>query len=72
VEELDSVRGEGTGFKFGAATASAFWASIQRAFGAWDHPAIWSDLARRGMVRNFSWDTAAGAYETLFRGLLPP
>jgi starch synthase len=67
VEELDSARAEGTGFKFGAATASAFWAAIQRALSAWEQQEVWTELARRGMVKNFSWDTSAAAYETLFR-----
>jgi starch synthase len=68
VEELDSARGEGTGFKFGAATASALWAAITRAWGAWEHLAVWVALAQRGMSRSFAWDVSASAYERLYEG----
>lgn len=68
VEELDSARDTGTGFKFGAATASAFWAAMQRVLGAWRRPDDWRALARRGMRRDFSWDLSAAAYEDVFSG----
>lgn len=66
VEELDAARGTGTGFKFGAATASAFWAAMQRVLGAWRQPAQWQELARRGMAQDFSWDASAAVYEQVF------
>lgn len=66
VEELDSVRDTGTGFKFGAATGSAFWAALQRVLGAWHRPDDWHALVRRGMSRNFSWELSASAYEEVF------
>lgn len=66
VEELDSVRDSGTGFKFGAATASAFWAAMQRMLGTWRRPHDWRALALRGMARDFSWDLSAADYEEVF------
>ncbi len=68
VEELDSARGEGTGFKFGAATASALWAAITRAWESWEQLSVWVALAQRGMSRSFSWDVSAAAYERLYEG----
>jgi starch synthase len=69
VDELDSVRHEGTGFKFGASTASALWAAVQRAFDAWERRDVWTELSRRGMVQDLSWDSSAAAYEDVFRQL---
>lgn len=66
VEELDAARGTGTGFKFGAATASAFWAAMQRVLGVWGQPSSWQALALRGMAQDFSWDASAAVYEQVF------
>ena len=66
VEELDAARDTGTGFKFGAATGSAFWAVLQRVLGTWPRRDVWTGLALRGMTRDFSWNASAAAYEAVF------
>lgn len=70
VEELDSQRGSGTGFKFGAPTAQACWAAVERALDAFDRPAVWSGLVQRGMRQDYSWNASAAAYERLFLSLV--
>lgn len=68
VEELDARYQSGTGFKFGAATGSAFWAAMQRVFETWQRREDWYGLVQRGMSRDFSWDASAAAYERVFEG----
>jgi starch synthase len=72
VEELDSARGSGTGFKFGAPTGKALWAAVERALRAYQQPLVWTGLVRRGMRRDFSWGASAATYEALFARLAAP
>lgn len=69
VVELDATRETGTGFKFGAATASALWAAVERTWQARERRDVWTALQRRGMSEDLSWDASAAAYERLFASL---
>ena len=64
----DTVDGS-TGFKFVDYTPQALQAAIQQALDAFEKPGAWIARMRRGMAKDFSWDTSATAYQRLFRSL---
>lgn len=72
VDELDTAHHTGNGFKFGAATASALWATLQRVFVAHAQPHAWADMQLRGMSADLSWERSAQVYERIFYGLATP
>jgi len=61
----------GTGFVFEDATPEALFAAIERAVQAWRDPAVWRQIQRNGMARDFSWTGSAQAYLDLYRAMLP-
>jgi starch synthase len=63
--EEDPVRG--TGFVFEPYTAAGLLDALDRALGAFRDRGGWEALQRRGMARDVSWDSAAAAYEALYR-----
>jgi starch synthase len=69
---VDTVPGnpDGNGFVFDAPTAAALSAAIERALMVWSDPAAWRRVQQAGMRRDFGWDSAAGAYLTLYRAAL--
>jgi starch synthase len=64
----DTVEGD-TGFKFVEYTPEALQDAIQQALEAFVHRESWIARMRRGMAKNFSWDTSATEYQRLFRSL---
>ena len=67
---LDDTIEEGTGFKFVEYSGDALLSSIRAAVTAYDDPAGWRAIMRRGMERDFSWRTSAAAYSALYRRML--
>jgi starch synthase len=61
--------GTATGFLFGAPTADALAAAIERAVAAFRDTATWRALQRNGMARDFGWKTSAERYAALYRSL---
>ena len=59
----------GNGFVFGPATAEALLQALQRATTAWQDPAGWRLLQKRGMARDSSWAAAARQYVELYQRL---
>jgi len=58
---------QATGFSFCPATPAALAQALRQAVSAYDQPALWRQLMRRGMAQNFSWEAAAAQYMTLYR-----
>ncbi len=67
---LDDTIDEGTGFKFGEYTSEALLDAVRVAARAFADPEGWRQIMRRGMVKDFSWQTSAAAYSELYRRLL--
>ena len=71
VDATDHARSVGsaraTGFVFDHATASALTEAIERVIRAYAEPALWCELMRHGMNRDFSWAGAARQYFELYR-----
>ena len=57
------------GFTFREPSAAALLETIQRAVQAWQQPAIWRQLQRNGMSRDWSWRAPAQQYAELYRRL---
>jgi starch synthase len=62
--------GTGTGFVFDAYTPQALLHAIDRALRVFASPPEWTDLCRRAMSMDFSWDRSAEHYDDLYRALL--
>jgi starch synthase len=67
---LDDTIEEGTGFKFAEYSAEALLAAVRAAVHAFEDREEWQRMMRRGMSKNFSWETSAAAYSALYRRLL--
>ena len=66
------ANGTATGFVFDAPTPDALIAAVRRARDAWQDRALWRQLQRNGMHRDFSWSTSARRYLQLYRSLARP
>jgi len=67
---LDDAIDEDTGYKMKDYSSSALLSAIREASAAFSDSARWAALRRRGMVKDFSWNTAAKAYSALYGHLL--
>lgn len=63
--------GTASGFLFGAPTAAALFAAIERALTAYRDPPAWRALQRAGMARDFGWGASAERYAALYASLMP-
>ncbi len=67
VEEFDSQRDGGTGFKFVEAHPEALETTVLRAVGLYkESPQAWQRLMIRGMKQDFSWKRSAKEYKELY------
>jgi len=63
--------GDATGFSFPQSNAESMWNRVHEALSTYrEHRGLWRQLARNGMRRNFSWETSAHHYVTLYREAL--
>jgi starch synthase len=67
---LDDTIDEGTGFKFAGYTGEEFLGAVRAALGAFADRDEWRRRMRRGMSKDFSWNTSAAAYSELYQRLL--
>ncbi|GMI96302.1 STARCH SYNTHASE 1, starch synthase 1 [Hibiscus trionum] len=59
--------GEGTGWTFSPLTKESMLEALRTAIMTYrDHKSTWEALMRRGMLRDFTWETAAIQYEQVF------
>jgi starch synthase len=66
---LNDTIDEDTGFKFREYSGSALLAATQAALKAYDGKDQWLGMMRRGMRKDFSWDSSAAQYAALYRRL---
>lgn len=59
----------GTGFLFDDFTPEALMSAVRRALTHFSEPRSWSQLRRRCMEKDFSWDLSARSYMTLYSSL---
>ena len=67
---LDDTIDSSTGFKFAEYSGEAFLDAVRRAVTAWSDRESWREMMRRGMERDFSWQSSAAAYSSLYRRLI--
>jgi starch synthase len=67
---LDDTIDESTGFKFVEYSGEALLGAVRQAVAAWSDREGWLEMMRRGMERDFSWQTSAARYSELYRRLL--
>ncbi len=70
IEPVDTKQKTGTGFRFEEYTAEAFLACIREACQAYRNKTLWKQLMANAMNRDFSWESSAKAYESLYRQTL--
>jgi len=66
---LDDTVDKDTGFKFVEYDPDALRDAIEQALEAFAQRESWIARMRRGMEKDFSWNTSASAYQRLFRSL---
>ena len=57
----------GTGILFDGYDPVSLAHALDRAVRVYAHPETWSELQRRGMEKDFSWDRSAAEYEAIYR-----
>jgi starch synthase len=62
--------GKGTGFKFEHFEAKELLRILQRAIKVYEQPEEWKKLIRNGMQKDFSWESSARKYVSLYKELL--
>jgi starch synthase len=67
---LDDTIDEETGFKFQEYSGWALMDAVRQALACWQDRARWTEMVRRGMARDFSWDASAAEYSALYKQLL--
>ena len=67
VENFDSERGTGNGFKFGPYNASAMLEKIREALYFYGKPEAWKQIQRNGMTMDNSWSAAARKYLEIYQ-----
>jgi starch synthase len=66
---LDDTIEAGTGFKFWDYSGSSMLQMIRYALAAYQNKDEWTEMMRLGMSKNYSWDSSAVQYSTLYREL---
>jgi starch synthase len=69
VEDYDAERGAGTGIVFSPYEPQALLRAIDRAVQVFRDKRAWTELRRRAMAKDFSWDRSARMYDELYREL---
>lgn len=66
VEDYDPSHSRGTGFVFDKFDPMSFLISIVRAYETFRDKKAWTEIIKRAMEKDFSWDKSAKKYEQLF------
>lgn len=67
IEEFDTKKGTGNGFKFDDYSPEALVACVDRAIKAFKKQASWKKLVSNAMASDFSWKRSAKEYKKLYR-----
>ena len=70
IEDYDPTTDSGYGFLCYEYSSDAFWDAVKRARQTFRDQRLWTELMKRAMARNFSWDVSAQRYEALYRELV--
>jgi starch synthase len=70
VQEYDPRTESGTGFVFESYDPDTMLDAIDRCLAAFRDKTAWTDLMRRAMSMDFSWDRSAEAYSALYQQLM--
>lgn len=70
VVDASAQSSRGTGFVFVDYTVEALSEAVQRALDSYGNVQQWSQIQRRAMTRDFSWDASARAYIDLYERAL--
>lgn len=60
-------KGSGTGFAFSAYSKDSFIRAIKMAINQYNNRDVWSQLVKRAMIKEYSWEISAGDYFSLYR-----
>ncbi len=66
VTNYDPAFNIGTGFSFRNYSSEDLLNALQRALGTYSDVERWTDLARRGMAQDWSWENSAKKYVQLY------
>ena len=67
IREYNPETGEGNGFKFSGYTPTEFLGAIRLALALYQDRAAWQALMRRNMALDYSWETVAPKYVSLYQ-----
>ncbi len=67
VEPWNAQTREGTGFRFDTPDGTGLMWAVDQALETWREREAWRRLQRNGMLRDFSWERSARAYEQVYR-----
>ena len=70
IEDYDPASDSGYGFLCYEYSSEAFWDAMKRAGQIFRDRELWTNLMKRAMARNFSWDASAQRYEALYKELI--
>jgi starch synthase len=66
IEDYDPNTDSGYGFLCYEYSSDAFWDAVKRARQIFRDRSLWTNLMKRAMARNFSWEASARRYEALY------
>jgi starch synthase len=69
---LDDTVDSSTGFKFSEYSPAAFAGAIGEALHAYQFRDAWTERMRRGMAKDFSWESSAAEYQRMYAELASP
>ena len=70
VKEFNPQTGEGNGFTFSEYRADHLFAAIKRALALFKNRAAWTELVKKAMSLDFSWEASAGEYVKLYEKII--
>lgn len=70
VQPYEEETGEGYGFTFTNYNAHEMLGTIQKALEIYRDQELWNKLMQRAMKLDFSWNTSAGDYISLYKGMM--
>jgi starch synthase len=69
IDDVNTSRGTGTGYKFERYEAGELLDAIRRALAGYANHTLWRKIMKNGMASDYSWEASARQYIHLYRGL---
>ncbi len=70
VEQWNPATRRGTGFRFESADGTGLLWAIDQALAAYQDREAWTKLQQNGMVKDFTWERSARAYDDVYRRVM--